>query len=78
MKRIIPNKGVEYAIDIIHGQRVMLDEDLAKINGVETRILNQAIRRNRGRFPDDFMFLKRPRFFQATPWEQRKLLRGRF
>ncbi len=43
-------------IHLIREQRVMLDEDLAKIYGVETRILNQAIQRNRGRFPEDFMF----------------------
>jgi len=34
----------------------MLDEDLAKIYGVETRVLNQAIRRNKERFPEGFMF----------------------
>ncbi len=40
----------------IRGHRVMLDEDLAKIYGVETRTLNQAIQRNIKRFPEDFMF----------------------
>lgn len=40
----------------IRGQRVILDGDLAKIYGVETRTLNQAIRRNKNRFPQDFMF----------------------
>lgn len=49
-------QNIDYAIYIIRGQRVMLDEDLAKIYGVETRILNQAIRRNLDRFPEDFMF----------------------
>ena len=34
----------------------MLDKDLARLYGVETRVLNQAVRRNRNRFPDDFMF----------------------
>lgn len=34
----------------------MLDRDLAKLYGVETRVLNQAIKRNERRFPDDFMF----------------------
>lgn len=43
-------------IYIFRGQRVMLDEDLAKIYGVETRKLNQAIRRNKERFPLGFMF----------------------
>jgi len=43
-------------IYIIRGQRVMLDADLAQIYNVETRVLNQAVFRNRERFPKDFMF----------------------
>ena len=39
----------------IRGRRVMLDSDLAKLYGIETRVLKQAVRRNIGRFPDDFM-----------------------
>lgn len=41
----------------IRGQKVMLDRDLAEMYGVETRTLNQAVKRNRERFPEDFMFL---------------------
>ncbi|MBN1493463.1 MAG: ORF6N domain-containing protein [Candidatus Omnitrophica bacterium] len=41
---------------LIRGKRVMLDRDLAELYGVETRILNQVVRRNRDRFPEDFMF----------------------
>jgi hypothetical protein len=40
----------------IRGLRVMIDRDLAEIYGVETRVLNQAVKRNPERFPDDFMF----------------------
>lgn len=40
----------------IRGHRVILDADLASLYGVETKVLNQAIRRNLGRFPSDFMF----------------------
>lgn len=40
----------------IRGQKVMLDFDLAKIYGTETRILKQAVKRNSIRFPKDFMF----------------------
>lgn len=40
----------------IRGQKVMLDRDLAQLYGVETRVLNQAVRRNLDRFPEDFMF----------------------
>ena len=44
------------AIFLVRGQRVMLDEDLAMVYGVETRVLNQAVKRNSSRFPVDFMF----------------------
>ncbi len=49
-------QNIDKTIYMIRGQKVMLDEDLAKLYGVETRILNQAIRRNIERFPNDFMF----------------------
>jgi len=42
-------------IFLIHGQRVMLDRDLAGLCGVETRVLNQSVSRNIERFPEDFM-----------------------
>jgi hypothetical protein len=41
----------------IRGQKVMLDYDLAALYGIETRTLNQAVRRNKSRFPEDFMFI---------------------
>lgn len=47
---------VEGRIRIIRGQRVMLDRDLAELYGVESRAINQALRRNRERFPDGFAF----------------------
>jgi len=43
-------------IYLIRGKKVMLDRDLAELYGVETRVLNQAVRRNEMRFPKDFMF----------------------
>ncbi len=43
-------------IVLIRGQKVLLDEDLANLYGVKTKVLNQAIRRNIERFPADFMF----------------------
>ena len=49
--QVIQNKIYE-----IRGQRVMLDFDLAAMYGVETRTLNQAVKRNIERFPEDFMF----------------------
>ena len=47
---------IEARIRVIRGERVMLDEDLAVLYGVETRSLNQAVQRNLPRFPLDFMF----------------------
>ncbi len=49
-------EAVENAIHLIRGQRVMLDSDLAEFYGVETKVLNQAVRRNIHRFPTDFAF----------------------
>ena len=53
MKEIIP---IQQKIFEIRGQKVMLDFDLAVLYEVETRVLNQAIKRNIESFPDDFMF----------------------
>ena len=50
------NIKIESLIHTIRGQRVMFDSDLAILYGVETRALNQAVKRNSRRFPDDFMF----------------------
>ena len=43
-------------IHTVRGHRVMLDRDLARLYGVPTKALKQAVRRNRERFPEDFMF----------------------
>jgi phage regulator Rha-like protein len=53
---IVPIERIENRIYVIRGQRVMLDQDLASLYEVETRTLNQAVKRNLERFPDDFMF----------------------
>ena len=52
----IKSINIESLIHNIRGQKVMLDSDLAMLYGVETRVLNQAVKRNINRFPDDFMF----------------------
>lgn len=59
---IIPSSNIEKKIMLIHGQKVMLDYDLAALYGVETGALNRQVKRNIERFPDDFMF-------QLTPQE---------
>lgn len=53
---LLAAERIEQAILSIRGQRVMLDADLAKLYGVETRTLLQGVRRNLQRFPDDFAF----------------------
>jgi phage regulator Rha-like protein len=53
---LIPAQRIFHSIYTIRDQRVMLDEDLANLYGVKTKVLNQAIRRNKERFPEDFMF----------------------
>lgn len=47
---------IEGRIQVIRGLRVIIDADLATLYGVDTRTLNQAVKRNAGRFPHDFMF----------------------
>jgi ORF6N domain len=58
---------IESRILTLRGQRVMIDADLAQLYGVETRTLNQAVKRNANRFPHDFMF-------QLTPQEKAEVI----
>jgi phage regulator Rha-like protein len=53
---VVPAERVEKAILLVRGQKVILDADLAKLYGVETGILNRAVKRNIERFAEDFMF----------------------
>lgn len=59
---LVPVQDITRAILILRGHRVLLDSELAALYGVETRVLNQAVRRNAERFPGDFRF-------QLTPAE---------
>ena len=61
---------IESSIILVRGQRVILAADLARIYGVETRALNQAVKRNVQRFPDDFVF-------RLSPKEAEKIFRSR-
>jgi hypothetical protein len=54
--QILPDELIINKIYIIRDHKVMIDRDLAELYGVDTRILNQAVKRNLKRFPDDFMF----------------------
>jgi hypothetical protein len=56
MGDLAPRDRIEQTILVIRGHRVMLSTDLADLYAVEPRVLIQAVKRNRGRFPADFMF----------------------
>jgi len=56
MSDLLHISNIEQRILAMRGVQVMLDRDLAILYGVETRALKQAVKRNRARFPDDFMF----------------------
>ena len=58
--QILPDETIINRIFIVRGHKVMMDRDLADLYGVDTRTLNQAIKRNIKRFPDDFMFQMTP------------------
>lgn len=64
---IIPVERIERATLSIRGEKVMLDSELAELYGVETRRLNEQVRRNLARFPADFMF-------QLTEVEKREVV----
>jgi cell shape-determining protein MreC len=54
--QILPDETIINKIYIIREKKVMIDRDLAELYGVDNRVLNQAVKRNLKRFPDDFMF----------------------
>jgi hypothetical protein len=57
---IVPAEQIAARIYFVRGQKVMLDSDLAALYGVETKVLNRAVKRNVERFPADFMFQLAP------------------
>ena len=59
-KAIVPVGKIEQRILLIRGEKVIVDTDLAEFYGVPTKRLNEQVKRNKGRFPDDFMFQLSP------------------
>jgi hypothetical protein len=55
-KAIVPVGKIEQRILLIRGEKVIVDADLAEFYAVQTKVLNQAAKRNKDRFPEDFMF----------------------
>ena len=70
MKELIPQELIERRIFVIRSQKVMLDKDLAGLYSVPTKRLNEQVRRNLKRFPEDFMF--------QLSWEEAEFLRSQF
>jgi phage regulator Rha-like protein len=70
VKSVAPARPVEALIRLIRGQKVMLDTDLAELYGVQTKRLNEAVKRSPGRFPANFMF--------QLSLEERNCLRSQF
>lgn len=56
LQTLVVEQKILNKIYVIRGEKVMLDRDLAEMYGVETKVFNQSIKRNRERFPKDFMF----------------------
>lgn len=73
----VPIEGIALSIVILRGHRVLLDSDLAAIYGVETRALNQAVKRNSERFPEDFCFQLTPEEVAASRSQSVILKSGR-
>lgn len=80
-KPILSDGIVIGKIHIIRGQKVMLDEDLAELYEVQTKRLNEQVKRNKDRFPSDFMFqLTKEEFenlksqFATSSWGGRRIL----
>jgi hypothetical protein len=75
---LVPVEAIAATILTIRGQRVILDSDLAKLYGVETRRLNEQVRRNAERFPADFLFqLTREEYDEVLRSQNATLKTGR-
>ena len=80
MKELIPVESVISKILLIRNQKVILDADIAKLYGIPTKVLLQAVKRNNTRFPSDFMFQLTQKEFQnmrsqivTSKWGGRRL-----
>lgn len=68
---LVSQEQIEDSVLLMRGEKILLDANLADLYGVTTKALNQAVKRNRSRFPDDFMF-------RLTAKETRELNRSQF
>ncbi|MCF6270173.1 MAG: ORF6N domain-containing protein [Melioribacteraceae bacterium] len=74
---IIPFEKIIYSIHLVRKKKIILDSDLAKLYGVETRVLKQAVRRNIERFPDDFLIEITKNEFDSLRSQNVTLKRGK-
>ena len=70
--QILPDETIINKIFIIRDHRVMMDRDLAELYGVDTRTLNQSVKRNIKRFPEDFMFHMTPE--ELKTWKSQNVI----
>ena len=75
--KVVLVEQIEPLIHEVRGQKIMLDSDLAKLYGVETKTLNRAIKRNHERFPSDFMFQMTEEEFTSLRYQFGTLKTGR-
>jgi hypothetical protein len=75
-KTIIPSEVIEKRIFIIRGQKVILDFHIAELYQVETKALKRAVKRNRARFPSDFLFELTQQEYTALRYQLGTLKRG--
>ena len=75
-KTIIPSEVIEKRIFIIRGQKVILDFHIAELYQVETKALKRAVKRNRARFPSDFLFELNQQEYTALRYQLGTLKRG--
>jgi hypothetical protein len=61
---LVIQERITKAIYLVRDHKVMMDSELAKLYGVQTKVLNQAVKRNKDRFPEDFMFQLTPQEFE--------------
>jgi len=80
-KLIVPMDRIERLIILVRGHKVILDADLAELYGVQTKVLNQAVKRNQNHFPSEFMFQLdqeefenlRSQFVTSSQWGGRRI-----
>lgn len=72
LQMLVTEQKILNRIHVVRGEKIMLDRDLAELYGIETKVLKQAVKRNRERFPKDFMFEMTAKEFKK--WKENTIL----